>query len=119
VLAAERPDAERVVAQLAASTDGGGAGGQRPRRAGLLERADLVVRTDATADLPAHVLGPHLALVDATPGPLTAWRRRGLEVGALTIGALDIEAHRLHLALGSILGPGVTLEPIMALLHEA
>ena len=73
----------------------------------------------AGANLPAHVLGPHLALVDATPGSLTAWRRRGLEVGALTIGRRDIEAHRLHLALGSILGPGVALEPIMTLLHEA
>jgi hypothetical protein len=119
VLAGERPDAERVVAHLAASTDVAARAGNDPAALALLERADLVVRTDATADLPAYVLGPHLALVDATPGPLTAWRRRGLDVGALTIGRADIEAHRLHLALGSILGPGVALEPILSLLHEA
>jgi hypothetical protein len=119
VLASERPDAERVVAHLAATTDVAARAANDPGALALLERADLVVRTDGDADLPSHVLGPHLALVDATPGSLTAWRRRGLEVGALTIGRPDIEAHRLHLALGSILGPGVALEPIMALLHEA
>jgi hypothetical protein len=119
VLASERPDAERVVAHLAATTDVAARADNDPAALPLLERADLVVRTAAGRDLPAHVLGPHLALVDAMPGSLTAWRRRGLEVGALTIGRRDIEAHRLHLALGAILGPGVALEPFMALLHEA
>jgi len=118
VLARERPEAERVVARLAASTTTAARAHNDPTALALLELADLVVRTDARADLPAHVLGPHLALVDATPGSLTAWRRRGLEVGAMTIGRRDIEAHRLHHALGSILGPGVALEPLLSLLHE-
>jgi len=119
VLAHERPEAERVLARLAASADVVARAGNDPAALTFLERADLIVRTDPGADLPAHVYGPHLALVDATPGSLTGWRRRGLEVGAMTIGLRDIEAHRLHLALGSILGPGVALEPLMALMHEA
>jgi hypothetical protein len=97
----------------------GRAGPQRPAALALLELADLVVRTDAAPTCPPHVLGPHLALVDATAGlahRVAPTRPRG---GALTIGRRDIEAHRLHHALGSILGPGVALEPIMALLHEA
>jgi hypothetical protein len=119
VLANERPEAEHVVARLAASTDVAARAYNDPAALALLELADLVVRTDGAGDLPAHVLGPHLALVDTTPGSLTAWRRRGLEVGAMTIGRRDIEAHRLHQALGSILGPGVALEPMMSMLHEA
>lgn len=119
VLAKERPEAERVVANLAASTTTAARAFNDPAALALFELADLVIRTDASADLPTHVLGPHLALVDAAPGSLTAWRRRGIEVGAMTIGRRDIEAHRLHHALGSILGPGVGLEAIMSLLHEA
>lgn len=119
VIAADRPEAERVTSSLVASTATAAVAEAEPAAMAMLERADLVVRADEAATLPAHVLGPHLALVDLMPGALSGWRRRGLEVGALTIGARDVEAHRLQLALTSILGPGVALEPLMALVHEA
>jgi shikimate 5-dehydrogenase len=119
VIASDRPEAERVTGLLAAATSTAALAEAEPAAQAMLERADLVVRSSEAATLPAHVLGPHLALVDLVPGALSAWRRRGLEVGALTIGALDVEAHRLQLALTSILGPGVALEPLMALVHDA
>lgn len=118
VLAHDRPEAERVTARLGAATAAAAHAVAEPAALALLERADLVVRSDPDADLPPHVLGPHLALLDLVPGTLTPWRRRGLEVGALTIGARDVQAHRLHLALTSILGPGVALEPLMSMLHD-
>lgn len=120
VIATDRPDAERVTALAAAATSTAALAEAEPATQAMLERADLVVRSsEAAPPLPAHVLGPHLALVDLVPGALSAWRRHGLEVGALTIGALDVDAHRLQLALTSILGPGVALEPLMALVHDA
>jgi len=119
VIASDRPEAEGVTALLGATTSSTALAEAEPAAQAMLERADLVVRACEAATLPAHVLGPHLALVDLVPGTLSAWRRRGLEVGALTIGALDVEAHRLQLALTSILGPGVALEPLMALVHDA
>lgn len=119
VIADDRPEAERATAQLAAATTVAALAQAEPAALAMLERADLVVRSSPSAQLPPHVLGPHLALVDLVPGALSSWRRQGLAVGALTIGSLDVEAHRLQLALTSILGPGVTLEPLMALLHDA
>lgn len=118
-LAADRPEADRVVAGIAASAEVAAHALGEAAAATLLERADLIVRGADAPEPSPHVLGPHLALVDLTPAPVTPWRRAGLAVGALTVGARDVEAHRLHLALTSILGPGVALEPLLALLHRA
>lgn len=119
VLAHDRPEAERLAARIPSPTTTVALAAAEGAALALLERADMVVRSDPSADLPPELFGPHLALVDLVPGPLTAWRRRGLEVGALTVGARDVEAHRLHLGLTSVLGPGVALEAILSLLHEA
>ena len=119
VLAGDRPEADRVADGVVAHTTvAAHAFGEAAANA-LLERADLIVRGVDAPEPSPHVLGPHLAVVDLQPAAVTPWRRQAIAVGALTVGARDVEAHRLHLALTSILGPGVALEPLLALLHGA
>jgi shikimate 5-dehydrogenase len=118
ILAAGRADAEQVAASLTAVTEVAALAAREPTAGPLLERADLVVRADAAQEMANGLFGPHLTLVDLTPAPLTRWRQRGVEAGALTIGALDVMAQRLQLALSAILGRHVALEPLLAWLHE-
>jgi shikimate 5-dehydrogenase len=118
-LAEKRPDAERVVERLAASTSVDARAYGEPAARTRLERADLIVRVDANADVPAALFGPHLTVVDLVPGALTPLRRRAMDVGALSLSARDVQAHLIHAALASVLGAGVQVEPLLSLLHEA
>lgn len=119
VLADERPDAERVVERLASSASVDARAYGDPAATSRLEQADLFVRVDAAADVPAALFGPHLTVVDLVPGAMTEWRRRAIEVGALSLGARDVQAHVIHAALGTVLGGGVQVEPLLALLHQS
>jgi shikimate 5-dehydrogenase len=118
LLADTRPEAERAVPRLAASTDVVATVPHDPVATRLLEQADLVVRTDPRATFPSALLGPHLTVVDLAPEGVSALRQRAMAVGALTLNRRDVEAHRLHLALGHMLGGGVRVEPLMQLMHE-
>jgi shikimate 5-dehydrogenase len=118
ILAAGRADAERVSASLGTATEVAVRAAREPTAGPLLERADLVVRADSTLEMASELFGPHLTLVDLTPEPMTRWRQLGVEAGALTIGARDVLAQRLQLAIGATLGTRVALEPLLAWLHE-
>jgi hypothetical protein len=53
------------------------------------------------------------------PGGVSRLRAAALAAGALTLDRRDVEAHRLHLALGHVLGAGVAVEPLLqAMLRE-
>lgn len=119
VLAQDRPEAQRAVARLAASSTVEGRAYGESAAATFLEQADLLVRVDPQAKLDAGFFGPHLTLVDLVPGALTSWRRQALAVGGMAIGERDVQAHMLHAALGAVLGGGLRVEPLLALLHEA
>lgn len=118
VLAAGRADAEQVVASLTTATEVVAMATREPTAGPLLERADLVVRTSTEHEMAMELFGPHLTLVDLAPQPVTPWRQRGVEAGALTIGARDVMAHRLQLALSAIVGATVALEPLLAWLQR-
>lgn len=119
LLARTRPDAERTVPRLAASTDVVATVGDDPAAARLLAEADLLVRFDDRVATPDVALGPHLSVVDLVPGGVSQLRRQAIAVGSLTLDRRDVEAHRLHLALGHVLGAGVAVEPLLrVLLHE-
>lgn len=120
LLARTRPEAERTVPQVVASTDVIATVGDDPVVVRLLAEADLLVRLDATVAVPDVPVGPHLTVVDLVPGAVSRLRREAMAVGALTLERRDVEAHRLHLALAHVLGSGVALEPLLeALLREA
>ena len=119
LLAGSRPDAERMVPRLAASTDVVATVPDDPIAARLLEGADLVVRTERSLRLPALLVGPHLTVVDLADGAMSTLRRDAMAAGALTLDRFDVEAHRLHVALAQVLGAGVTVEPLLqALLRD-
>jgi shikimate 5-dehydrogenase len=114
VHATARADAERVIASVTALPEVAALAAREPNARLLLERADLVVRTESGYDIPPDLFGPHLALVDLDPAPLSRWRQRGVEAGALTVGAFDVMAHRLQLALSTILASPVAIAPLQA-----
>jgi shikimate 5-dehydrogenase len=118
VLADTRPHAERAVPRLAASTEVIATVPHDPIATRLLERADLVIRIDARVTFPSALLGPHLTIVDLAAEGVSSLRQRAMGLGALTLNRRDIEAHRLHLALGHVLGGGVRVEPLMQLMHQ-
>jgi shikimate 5-dehydrogenase len=119
LLAPTRPEAERMTPRLAASTDVVATVPEDPVAQSLLARADLIVRVDASMSVPASCIGPHLTLVDLVPGAVSRPRGLALAAGALTLERRDVEAHRLHLALGHVLGAGVAVEPLLqAMLRE-
>lgn len=118
LLAGSRPDAERMVPRLAASTDVVATVPDDPVASRLLESADLVVRTERGLRLPTMLVGPHLTVVDLD-GSMSTLRREAMAAGALTLDRFDVEAHRLHVALAQVLGAGVTVEPLLqALLRD-
>lgn len=81
----------------------------------FLERADLVVRVDASAKVNDALLGPHLTVIDLAQGAKTDLRRRAIELGALTFARHEVEAHRFEHALSQVLGGAVDIEPFRTL----
>ncbi|MEX2535836.1 MAG: hypothetical protein WD273_09600 [Trueperaceae bacterium] len=118
ILAENRPAAERSAPQMAASTSVITSAQSDPRAEGFLAEADLLIRVDPNSDVPPQAMGPHLCLVDLRPERVSALRQQALNVGALTFNLRDYQAHRLALGLGHVLGAGVELEPLLALLHD-
>lgn len=119
VLGHDRPTAERSAPGMAASTKVVTTAVNDPRHETYLEEADLLVRVDPALDVPDHVLGPHLCLLDLHADSISELRQRALNVGALTFNTSDYQAHRLSLGLSNILGTEIGSEGILALLHEA
>ncbi len=117
VLADDRVEAERTVPTAAAGPVIMARASADPLATTLLERADLLVRTDPQARVPESLLGPHLTIIDLSDDGVSSLRRRGMELGALTFNRRDVEAHRFELSLSQILGGSIGLDPIMALFH--
>jgi shikimate 5-dehydrogenase len=119
ILAGSRPEAERAVPRLAASTSIIARSVTDPVAERCLLETDLLVRIDPAASVPLEILGPHLTLLDLGAEPVSRLRQQALNVGALSFNRQDFQAHFLALALGHILGGGVTVEPFLSLLHES
>lgn len=118
LLAADRPTAEGALGSLAATALAEARALGEPNTQTYLERADILVRTDATLKLDDRLLGPHLHVVDLAPEPLSALRRNALKLGAKSLGLRDVQAHQLALALSHILGGRVETAPFLHALHS-
>lgn len=117
VLAESPAEAERVLPGLAAGPTLLARAMHDPLVPTLLERADLLVRSDAAVRVPESLLGPHLTLLDLVPEPVSALRRRAMSVGALTFNRRDLDAYRIELGLTHMLGSPVGVEPLLELFH--
>ncbi len=86
---------------------------------GVLERADLLVRTELESHFPEDLLGPHLSVIDLSPSPLSSLRQNALALGAKTLGLRDLQAYQLADSLGLIVGQkldaSLFLTPLLAL----
>ncbi len=117
VLARDRVAAEGVLPQGAAGTALLARSAADPIGRTVLEQADLVLRVDEAATVPADLLGPHLTLVDLVPEVVSPLRRQAMAAGSLTFNRRDVEAYRLELGLSQVLGGPVGIEPLMTLFH--
>ena len=118
VLAESRPDAERSVPRLAATTKVATRALHDPLSTTLLEQADLVIRLHPSAALPAKSFGPHLALVDLADDPVSDVRERAIRAGATTFNRADVTAHRIAFGLGHVLGGSLSADPFLQRLHS-
>ena len=118
VLAGSRPDAERSVPTLAATTTVSTRALNDPLATALLEQADLIVRLRDGAALPARCFGPHLTFVDLADDPVSDVRERALRAGATTFNRSDVVAHLIAFGLGHILGGSIAPEPFLQRLHS-
>ncbi len=117
VLADSPAEAERALPELAAGTSVVARASQDPLVPTLLERADLLVRVDASVRVPPALLGPHLTLLDLLSEPVSALRKRAMSVGALTFNRRDLDAYAIGLGLSHMLGAPVGVEPLLELFH--
>ena len=117
VLAGNRPDAERAVPSLAASTTVSTRALNDPLATALLEQADLIVRLREGAALPGRCFGPHLTLVDLVDDPVSDVRERAMRAGATTFNRSDVIAHLIAFGLGHVLGGAIAAEPFLQCLH--
>lgn len=118
VLAESRPEAERSVPRLAATTKVATRALNDPLATALLEQADLVIRLHAEASLPAKSFGPHLTLVDLADDPVSDVRERAMRAGATTFNRADVMGHRIAFGLGHILGGTIEPESFLHRLHS-
>jgi hypothetical protein len=118
ILAGNRPEAERAVPRLAASTSIIARAVSDPVAERCLLEADLLVRLDPAARVPLEMLGPHLTLLDLSPEPVSRLRQQALNVGVLSFNQRDFQAHFLALALSHVLGGSIEVEPLLSLLHD-
>lgn len=114
LLAKDRVSAEGALPQAAGAQVTGRAY-QDPLALTLIERADVIVRSDPNLLVPDEAIGPHLAILEFAPGA-TDLLRRGVELGALTLNRSEIELHRLALSLRQILGGPVNVSSLRSLL---
>lgn len=118
VIARHRPNAERVPPKLAASTEVTARAQGDPLSETLIMRADLLVRIDARLHIDPALLGPHLSVVDFSTETLSPLRQQAMNLGAMSIGLREVQAHQLALSLGHILGGRLDVGLFSEALHS-
>ena len=118
ILSSNRPDAEKTLPRLAASTTSLASSLLEPTSATLIEQSDLLIRVDTNLNVPEHLLGPHLNVIDFSPLAMSPLRQQAMRAGAKTLGLKDVQAHQLSLALSRILGKPYPAEKFLNLLHQ-
>ncbi|MEM7735552.1 MAG: hypothetical protein AAF267_07155 [Deinococcota bacterium] len=117
VLGTNRPEAEQTASQLAITTDVVARAQDDPLAFKLLDGADLLVRIDTSTHIPTRHLGPHLTVVDLAPQAMSPLRQRATNLGAVTLGARDIQAQQVALCLNHILGSTFDAGQFLSLIH--
>ncbi|MEX2501263.1 MAG: hypothetical protein WD336_02710 [Trueperaceae bacterium] len=115
LVARDAPGAERALPMLPAGAHGRPMAVHDPALASVLERCDLLLRSEDLLAPDAALLGPHLTMVDLASDLAPALRTAGRDAGATTVVWSDVEAHRVASGLKAVVGGEVDV----ASLHEA
>jgi shikimate 5-dehydrogenase len=118
LVAESRPEAEKTLPSVAASTVAVARAVAEPTVPGLIEGADIVVRVNPKLEIPESLLGPHLTIVDFSPQALSTFRQQAMRVGAKTYSLRDIQSHQLALALSRLLGKPYKADTFLSVLHK-
>lgn len=119
ILSTNRPAAELTSKYAyAASTEVSARAYRDPLAHAYLSQADLLIRLDSSADVPSHLLGPHLSVVDLSPQAMSPLRQHAVSAGALALGYRDVQAYQIALGLETILGTQVNPNDFLAVLHS-
>jgi shikimate 5-dehydrogenase len=118
LIASTRPEAEKTLPSVAASTVAVARAVAEPTVPGLIENADIVVRVNPDLQLPENLLGPHLTIIDFSPQPISSLRQQAMRVGAKTLALRDVQSHQLALALSRLLGKPFKPDLFLSVLHQ-
>ncbi len=118
LIAASRPEAEKTLPSVAASTVAVARALAEPTVPGLIEGADILVRVNPSLEVPENLLGPHLTIIDFSPQAMSPLRQQALRVGAKTLSLRDVQSHQLALALSRLLGKPFTPDKFLSVLHQ-
>ena len=118
IIAENRPEAEKALPKLAASTTALSVALQEPMTASLIEQADLLIRVDCGLNISENLLGPHLSVIDFSPLAMSPLRQQAIKAGAKTLGLRDVQAHQLSLALSRLVGKPFKADVFLNLLHQ-
>ncbi len=118
LIAASRPEAEKTLPSVAASTVAVARALAEVSVAGLIEGADILVRVNPNLQIPEDLLGPHLTIIDFSPQAMSPLRQQALRVGAKTLSLRDVQSHQLALALSRLLGKPFKPDLFLSVLHQ-
>ncbi|MDZ7800753.1 MAG: hypothetical protein U5K81_08190 [Trueperaceae bacterium] len=118
LIAPDAPTAEHALPDLPAGVRGRAVAAADPTVPTLLERCDLLLRSENLASPHADALGPHLTVLDLAPGLAPDWRTEVRAAGGSATAFPDIAARTAAAALRTVVGGEVGVEPLLDLLHE-
>ncbi len=118
LIASSRPEAEKTLPSVAASTVAVARAVAEPTVPGLIEGADILVRVNPNLQIPENLLGPHLTIIDFSPQAMSPLRQQGMRVGAKTLSLRDVQSHQLALALSRLLGKPFKPDAFLSVLHQ-
>jgi shikimate 5-dehydrogenase len=118
LVASTRPEAEKTLPSVAASTVAVARAVAEPTVPGLIEGADILVRVNPNLQIPENLLGPHLTIIDFSPQAISSLRQQAMRVGAKTLSLRDVQSHQLALALSRLLGKPFKPDLFLSVLHQ-
>jgi shikimate 5-dehydrogenase len=118
LIAGNRPEAEKTLPSVAASTVAVARALAEPTVAALIEGADILVRVNPNLAIPEELLGPHLTIIDFSPQAMSPLRQQAMRVGAKTLSLRDVQSHQLALALSRLLGKPFKPDTFLTALHQ-
>jgi shikimate 5-dehydrogenase len=118
LVAASRPEAEKTLPSVAASTVAVARAVAEPSVPGLIEGADILVRVNPNLQIPENLLGPHLTIIDFSSEAVSPLRQQAMRVGAKTLSLRDVRSHQLALALSRLLGKPFKPDVFLSVLHQ-